>query len=565
MRTSFKRTVLVAALMQVTLIDGVAFAQQQLPDISDALRQIPVLPPQPAAPDLPAIGNMPPMPAPMTSVPGETLLVSRIEIDGNRVLPTGELLPLVADAVGKSLTLSQLEELASKITRHYRASGYFVARAYLPAQEVAQGVVRIQVVEGRYGKFVVDNTSLAGDWIVQGQIDQAKRDGTVSQESLEGAMFAVNEIPGVVIRRADVRPGDQVGTSDFYLDTAATARATGYVAAENYGSEYTGKRRLSAGVSVNSPFGIGDRLSASGLISNGADLSNYRLAYSAPLTPQGLRAEAALARTDYALAGGYAPLDAVGRAETAELTLTYPFVRRQSRVVEASLNVAHRELTDEIRSISARLPKTANVATVSLLSRSRDNLFDLPGETVMLGSVTLGDLDVKDAAARAQDGAGARTDGRYGKLNLTLSRLVQLKPSLTLSGSLRLQHALFNKNLDGSEDMSISGISSVKVYPPGEFAAENAALLNTELLYAVPMDSPLSLKVGVFADIGHARQQNRFGNQGGSRTLSDAGLSLYANYGRFFGTLQVARRLSREASSESMPSTRALVQVGSVF
>jgi hemolysin activation/secretion protein len=566
MKQTFRHTVLASAVMQAALLcAGAAQAQQQVPPtIGDALRQLPPPVTDKAAPPIPAVGNVPP-PAQVQALPGETITVSRIDIEGNQALTGAELQARVAAVIGQALTLAQLEELASNITRYYRSQGYFVARAYLPAQEVAGGVVRIRVVEGHYGKFTLNNASLVNDDTVAATLDLARANGTVTQASLEGAMLAVNEMPGVVIRRADIMPGEQVGTSDFFIVTEATRRVDGYVAAENYGSAYTGKRRVMGGVSLNSPLGIGDKLSASGLLSNGSDLKNYRFAYALPLTVRGLRAELAASRTDYQLAGTYVALDAVGRADTAELTLTYPFVRTQAFSLEGSLNVGHRKLVDEIRSTATVNPKTADVGTATLVSRGADVLWGMPGQTTLLASFTLGYLDIAEGAGRTQDALGADTAGRYGKVNLSLSRSTQLQRNWTLVTALRLQHALFGKNLDGSEDMSISGAGSVRVYPPSEFAAENAALVNVELLYALPMQGPLNMRAGVFADAGRARMQRAFGPTDDARTLSDAGLSLYANYGNMFATLQVASRTSHAAISEHVSATRTLLQVGSRF
>lgn len=555
-------------MQAAALFAGSAQAQQAVPSapptISDALRQVPPAPVEKTAPALPTVGNLP-APATMQAPSGEKVTVRRIDIEGNAALGDAELQAQVHSGIGQSLTMAQLEELASRITRYYRAKGYFVARAYLPAQEVANGAVRMRVVEGQYGKFVLKNSSRVRDTVLQATLEQARRGGGVTQASLEAAMLGVNETPGVVVARADIMPGEQVGTSDFFIVTNKTPFAEGYVAAENYGSEYTGKRRLTGAVSLNSPFGFGDKLSASALLSNGSDLKNYRLAYAAPLSARGLRAEVALARTDYQLTGSYAPLDAVGKADVAELTLTYPFVRTQAYALEGSFNLGHRKLTDEIRSTATVNPKTADAGIATLAMRNADTWWGLPGQTTLTGAVTLGYLDIANPAGRSQDALGARTAGRYGKVNVSLSRTTELQRSWSLTTAVRLQHALLGKNLDGSEDMSISGISGVKVYPPSELAAENAGLFNAELLYALPLQGQLGARLGVFTDIGRASAERRFGPGDGARTLSDVGLGLYANYSSFFATLQVATRTSRAATSENVPDTRVLVQVGSRF
>lgn len=57
----------------------------------------------------------------------------------------------LSDLIGQELGLSGLRKAAGRITEIYREQGYFLARAYLPAQDIADGVVRIAVLEGRFG------------------------------------------------------------------------------------------------------------------------------------------------------------------------------------------------------------------------------------------------------------------------------------------------------------------------------------------------------------------------------------------------------------------------------
>ncbi|MET3133900.1 hemolysin activation/secretion protein [Oxalobacteraceae bacterium GrIS 1.11] len=557
-----------STLLVASLFAGAAGAQTQPPTISDALRQVP--PPQApqkaAPPPLPAIGNVATEP-PLKTPPGAKVEVKQFEIVGNTAIPSAELLALLnrsGGRQGQSLSLGEMEDLAGLITQHYRSKGYFVARAYLPAQEVSSGVLKIRVVEGRYGKFQLQNKSLVKDATLQGLLDDIKTPGIVSLATLERAMLNINETPGAVVSRADVMPGEQVGSSDFLVTADATARVEGYAALDNYGSVYTGKRRLTAGLSVNSPFGMGDKLTVSGLLSEGQDLQNYRLAYSALLAFNGMRGELAASRTDYTLGGSYTPLDALGKAETVEATLSYPFCRTQASALDGSLNLAHRTLRDEIRSSASVTPKVAEVATAALMARADDQWWGLPGQNTLSGALTLGNLSIDDATARTQDAAGADTRGRYGKVNLALGRSMQLQRSWTLLTSLKLQHALFGKNLDGSEDMSISGVSGVKAYPSGELAAENAALFNVELQYALPLSGALTARLGVFADAGRASMQRTVGDAG-ARSLSDVGVSVVANYRSLFASLQIASRTGSAARSETVSATRALLQVGASF
>lgn len=535
------------------------------PDIGEALKQVaPTHVPPREAPPLPELGGAPAEP-PLQRLASEKVVVKVFNITGNTAIATDELLALVAPLVGKELTLAELEEAASTITRHYRGKGYFVARVYIPAQEIKDGIVTLRVIEGNYGKFQLQNKSLVDDQIVQGILDDVKDRDIVSTDTVERAMLIINDTPGAAVTRADVLPGEKVGTSDFALATDATARFNGYVLADNHGSLYTGRNRLSFGGDINSPFGRGDKLSVSGMTTNGSWLKNGRLAYSTLLAGNGLRGELAALRTTYQLTDIYASLDAVGRADTVEATFTYPFKRTRLASIEGSVNVASRRMLDEIRSTSTQTPKTARIATAGIKVVADHFLLGLAGTSVALASLSYGHLEINEAGARALDAAGVNTQGNFGKANLNLSRTTQITNRLSLSASLKLQKALMNKNLDGSERMTVSGSSGVKAYPSSEVSGENAYLGNLELLYALPPVEQVRYSVGLFADTGRAAMENQVGATA-ARRISDFGIGLYANFAGVSARLQIAKRAGGQpATSETVSSPRVLLQLGYAF
>jgi len=78
-----------------------------------------------------------------------TVIVKTFALAGSVTVFTPEQLQTVLGSfVNRPLSLAQLQEAASAITQLYRQSGYFLARAYLPKQDVSAGSVTIAVTEG---------------------------------------------------------------------------------------------------------------------------------------------------------------------------------------------------------------------------------------------------------------------------------------------------------------------------------------------------------------------------------------------------------------------------------
>ena len=552
--------------LAVTLaLSSMGAVAQVKPDIGDALRQVPAPLAAPVAP-VPQVGGVGEAKPPMAAlVTGPTVVVKKIELAGNRVIDSATLHALVADAEGQAQTLAQLESLATRITRHYRAAGYFVARAYIPEQEVSDGLITIRVIEGNYGRFVLQNKSLVRDSTVQGLLDDVKDRDIVSLDTLERAMLIINDTPGVEVVRADVMPGQAVGTSDFAVDTVAGPRANGYVTLDNHGSAYTGKGRLSFGADWNSPTGRGDRLQASGLVSEDANLTNGRLAYSGLLASNGTRGELAFSQTNYELTDTFAPLDAVGRARSVALNFSTPLKRTRNQTVELGVSLVHSDLLDEQRATGVRTPKSSRAVTGTLSSRAEHTLLGAFGLTQANAAFTLGNLDIKSDADRALDAAGAGTQGQFAKVQLGLSRTSLLPQSFQLLTSFRMQWSLSHKNLDGSERMSISGAGGVMAFPSGESSGDNAALARVELSRPLPTLGGVQLTASAFTDYGWAEAARLLPGTG-DRELSDVGLGLSGRWRGAFFRVEAAHGLSGgRAVSEPAPRTKVLAQVGWSF
>ncbi|WP_306823233.1 POTRA domain-containing protein, partial [Janthinobacterium sp. UMAB-60] len=67
--------------------------------------------------------------------------VQRLQVTAPPVFAESELLAATGFVPGSELTLGELRAMASKIASYYQQRGYFLAQAYLPAQDIHDGVV----------------------------------------------------------------------------------------------------------------------------------------------------------------------------------------------------------------------------------------------------------------------------------------------------------------------------------------------------------------------------------------------------------------------------------------
>src|SRR5690554_5321099 len=124
---------------------------QVAPDAGQSLQSIDQVPLQLPSTDSIEL-NLPDTPSTYMSVSGPNLQVNGFSLSGNLAIDSAELLSLLDDLRGRTVSLGKLQTGANRITRLYRERGYPLTRAYVPAQEIDAGVVQIAVLEGRYGE-----------------------------------------------------------------------------------------------------------------------------------------------------------------------------------------------------------------------------------------------------------------------------------------------------------------------------------------------------------------------------------------------------------------------------
>lgn len=494
-----------------------------------------------------------------------SIFVKSFHLSGTHALKEEELHDIITKEENKEHTLASLEKTASLITKYYRSKGYFVARAYVPKQSMKEGMVEIAVIEGNYGELKLQNSSLVNDSILQGMLDDVKDENVVSTDTLERAMLIINDTPGAKVTRADVMPGTQMGTSDFLIQTSETKPFNAYIVGDNYGSRYTGEYRTSIGLSANSPFGWGDKIGLTGLLSTKTDLKNGKLYYNFPLMSNGLRGEISASKTTYSLAEEYDAMDALGNATTLEASLIYPLIRTQAQTLNVTLSYDNKHMKDEIRSTDTVTKKESNALNLGANYTATDSFFGLPSSTSASLTFTFGNLSFDNADALAIDQAGPKTDGGYSKVVATMEKNIAFDEVYSMIASLRLQKALGGKNLDGSEDFSLGGAYGVRAFPDGELSAENGYIVGLEFFYALPSYENITSKASFFTDSGSAKMENATGATE-PRHLSDIGLGYQASYKDFFAKAQLARVIGgSNVETEPNYQNKFLLQLGWVY
>ena len=447
---------------------------------------------------------------------GAKVRVKEVKFTGNSVYSSAQLAAVLGRVGGQALDLAGLQALARKVTVFYREHGYPFATAYLPAQKLVHGVLRIRILEGRYGQVKAEGgTGVANH--AQRFLSHLKSGGVIKMAPLQRSLLLLDDLPGIHTRPV-IRPGQEVGTGDLIVHVTREPSFTGEIGGDNHGDRFTGEYRVRAGLQWNSPFSFGDRITLNGFLSNERQwLGDFR--YDMPLGNSGLRGRFGYAHTRYHLGKGFKPLDANGTVDQVTIGGSYPVIRSQHRNLTIDGAWQHKWLKDNQSATNTRNNKRSDILPLSLHFDLRDGML---GGGLNYGSLSLAAGNLKlGVPLEAIDASTARTAGHFHKWDLDLVR-VQSTPfsKLRLYGRFSGQWA--SKNLDSSEEFGLGGPYGVRAYPVGEGFGDAGWLAQVEVRYRVGHAAPYG-----FYDAGRVKINERPWKSGRNhRSIAGAGIGL---------------------------------------
>ncbi|NDL71235.1 ShlB/FhaC/HecB family hemolysin secretion/activation protein [Vreelandella alkaliphila] len=451
--------------------------------------------------------------------------INDVSFSGNTVYDDATLFDQVKHLMEKDHDMAGLQDISNRISLFYRESGYPFAQALLPRQDVSQGTLTIQLMEGNYGQVTVtgDDASLADS--VAPYLSPLRSGDVIQGDQLERSALLLGDLPGISITPV-MRPGEASGTGDLVTEVNATQRVQGYVGVDNHGSRSSGEGRATVGARANRILKVGDELSITALYSE-EDLWLGQIAYSLPIGYQGWRAEVAYARTEYNLRAPFSGF--TGTADTSHLRLSYPLIRQQRTNLTASFGGEYTELNDRFEGVSYQ-KRYGHSWPLALQFDHRDAFGN--------GGVTFG--EVRFQSGQVNNQANEQVDGSYSKANARLSRVQNLGHGFSLLASGDIQWA--DSPLDSSESMSLGGSRGVRAYPQGEVSGSRMWLTQLEVRYqATPQLAPY-----IFYDHG-ARQQ--FDDES-SDTLAGGGVGIRYSNGNWTVNTAVATQTTGDAASQ---------------
>ncbi len=454
--------------------------------------------------------------------PANKVIVKGVKVTGSTVFSEEQLAAITSSYLGRAMNLADLQQIAAAVTEAYRQHGYTLASAYLPEQEIQEGVVQIAVLEGRVGSLTISgNQYYSTDFIKRG-FTQVLDERVIKNSSLERSLLLLNENLDLNVK-ATLEPGTETGTTHI-LATAEDKRPLhASLDFNNYGFNTISRYRFGATVEAGNVVFDGATLTLNGIIGNIPDQLLFGTgAYSVPISAYGTRLVVSGSGGKFNVGAELAAIGIEGQISTLDISVTHPFIktRFQSLLAEFGFAAKNNRLTtlgtttgdDHIRLLKLGL----NYDRVDRRGRSFLSLYGFQG----LGEA-LGGMSNNDPQATRQ---GA--DDRFTKATLQIGRIESLGGENLLI--LRAYGQVSTAPLVVIEQFLMGGPDSVRGYQLGEVFLDQGVTMTAEVRVPFFPSVIPSTQIATFIDYGVGSLKDPAPGEQKHQSLTGTGIAMYA-------------------------------------
>lgn len=301
----------------------------------DAEEQEPINPDEvtPSPPDIP------------TDEPSDTveIVVQSIEVLGSSLFDEDDFDPITEPVEGTLVTFEDLQQVADAITQLYLDEGYLTSRAILEEQVITDGIVRIQVIEGRIGEIQIDGNERLRDDYIRNRIELGTR-VPLRTDRLEDQLRLLRADPLIENVEASLRAGDDLGESILVVRVVEADAFVLNLRSDNYSPPSVGSERVGLTLGHRNLTERGDSfiINYDRTAQGGSNVVDF--SYAIPVNPMNGSVQLrALIDRNRVIQEPFDELDIEGESERYELTYRQPVVRSPREEFALSLGFAYRD------------------------------------------------------------------------------------------------------------------------------------------------------------------------------------------------------------------------------
>ena len=305
----------------------------------------PQLPEQPPAP-LPSPDELlnpsrePVTPQKEVPVTG-TITVNRFEVLGSTVFTKAELDQILSPFTKRPITFSELLQARSQITDLYISRGYITSGAFIPTQNLQNGVVQIQVIEGGLEDIKVTGVERLSPDYVRSRMNIATG-APLNRDRLIQALQVLQINPLIASISAELSAGTRAGQNILEVRIKEAKSLEVQLSLDNNRAPSVGSLRRKVQISEANLTGLGDALNVA--YSNTDGSNSYDLSYTLPINPyNGTIAFAFNNGNSNVLEKPFNILDIYANSTSYDFTFRQPIEQTPSQEIALGFTASYRE------------------------------------------------------------------------------------------------------------------------------------------------------------------------------------------------------------------------------
>lgn len=460
--------------------------------------------------------------------------IEEIRVAGNTVLPPADVERVTRRFTGRSLAWTELDDLRDALTRLYLDAGYVTSGAVIPPQSVRDGVLEVQMVEGRLAAVEVENPGRLRESYVRQRLERDLGE-VVQVDRLRARLVVLQRDPRIESVHAELLAGAEAGQARLRVRVVESRAWWLRVAGGNLSSPLIGEWRGDVAAGHLDVLGFGDRIE--GELRLGETLRDVRVQLGLPVTSRDTLL-LAFGRGTWSriVEDPLADFDIESATETWGIAVEQP-VHRTLR--SQALLFAGGEWRRSRSSLLGRrfsfTPGPENgVATLAVLRLGASFEHSGSEQALALRSQLSIGLDALGATSHPGDVPDGQFVAWLNQLNY-----VRRLPFHDVEAALRGELQLSPDPLLGLEQFALGGTDSLRGFRRNQLVRDDGVVGSAELRIPVPLpelgaERP-QLALVPFVDAGHGWNVGRPGSQ--RDTLVSVGLGLRAD---LLGSLHLA-------------------------
>lgn len=174
---------------------------------------------------------------------GPTIYLRAVTFEGNHLFSDAQLTEVVGSDLGRTLSAEDLRAIRHRLTHFYVDHGYINSGVLLPDQEVVDGVVHFQVIEGRISKIQVSgNHRLPNRFIERGLLPDPTE--VLNMHQLQDRVLLLHQDPLIDRLKVEVIPGLRRGEANLAAEVTEANPWHWRMEVNNYRSPDVGAEQM---------------------------------------------------------------------------------------------------------------------------------------------------------------------------------------------------------------------------------------------------------------------------------------------------------------------------------